>query len=47
MIQIKMHDYAWRIKITDEKWEFENRNQLNETLKELLNFKETFGKIND
>ena len=47
MITIKQHKDNWRIKITDEEWEFVEDKDFEEILKTLIELKKKYGKLND
>lgn len=44
-ITIKIYDGKWRIEIENEKWEFENRKELDIGLKTLLDLKDKKGRV--
>ena len=44
-IEIKQHQSKWRIKIEHEEWEFENRETLDKNLKQILDIKQSSGRI--
>jgi hypothetical protein len=47
MIEIKQIGEKWRIAIKNEEWEFDSLNSLENTLKQILNLKNTYGKLSD
>jgi len=44
-ITIKQHQGKWRIEIDHEEWEFESREILDKSLKEILDIKQQGGRI--
>jgi len=47
MITIKMNKEKWRIFISEEELEFENREDFDSCLKVILDLKDKFGRIKD
>jgi hypothetical protein len=47
MITIKMHQGKWRIIIGDEVWEFPDKRSCLDTLEDIAEFKDTFGRIKE
>ena len=45
MIIIKMYMNKWQLHIGDETWEFDEREDMEETLKILIDFKDRYGRI--
>lgn len=44
-ITIKQHGEKWRLIIENEEWSFENRKDLDDNLKKILDIKEKKGQI--
>jgi len=44
-IQIKQNREKWHLKISEEEWQFENRKEMEETLKVILDIKEKKGQL--
>ena len=47
MIGIKQNGEKWNMIIKEEQWQFETREQMEDILKNLLDMKETHGKLKD
>lgn len=47
MISIYMYDGKWRLKIGDEIWEFGSASEMQEVLKDVIGFKDRYGRIED
>jgi hypothetical protein len=47
MITIKMRDGKWRITITEETFEFPDKKSCLDTLEDIAEFKDKFGRIKE
>lgn len=45
MITIKMHDGKWRIIITDETWEFDDKIGLMGIINQMVLMKDLYGRV--
>ena len=45
MITIRMYQGKWRLNISDEEWEFEDKIFMEEALKNLLSLKDIYGSL--
>jgi hypothetical protein len=46
MIEIRLRNENWNLKILDEEWEFNSRFEMEQVLEKLLLMKDEFGRIN-
>jgi len=44
-IEIKQQNRKWRLRILEEEWEFETKEEFEETLLNLVGYKDKFGDI--